>query len=422
MHFHLPRRIILQNIAYLFSGTAITQGITAVTTLIIARQLGPDSYGQYAASLVLVSFTSIIFSLGLNTWFLHEASRNPEEHNHLLGSTLAIKLLIGIPWLIVTYILAGFLDSNTFPQDIVILSALVVFFDNIFSTLLTSFKVLFKNQLTFILMLGSDLLWMIGTIVLIYLDYESILIYIFFRAIILFVSLLAAGWLASSFLHPTWNIETMKRAWKVSFPYATSEFLVLSSLRIDVLIVAFLSGKQAAGLYSPAVGIVNALFLPLGSISGVILPILSNQFAHNTKLAWETAKRAIWLFVIIGAGIAAALGFLARFTTIILGSGYGSSQDIVQILSIILLIHAIILAMTNILIATDQQGKRAIIQTAAVGLNIVLDLIVVPIAGIRGAAWVYVITEVFMLFGLTRLVIIYKTRSKEVVTHPLIRS
>ena len=116
MRLQLTRRIILGNIAYLFSGTAITQGITAVTTILIARQLGPDIYGQYAASLVLVSFTSVIFSLGLNTWLLHEASRNLQQHGGLLGSVLAIKILIGIPWLIITYLLAGFLSSSTFPQ------------------------------------------------------------------------------------------------------------------------------------------------------------------------------------------------------------------------------------------------------------------------------------------------------------------
>ena len=417
MRLQLTRRIILGNIAYLFSGTAITQGITAVTTILIARQLGPDIYGQYAASLVLVSFTSVIFSLGLNTWLLHEASRNLQQHGGLLGSVLAIKILIGIPWLIITYLLAGFLSSSTFPQEILFLSALVVLFDNIFSTLLTSFKVLFRNRITFILMMGSDLLWMIGTIGLIYQKQEAVLIYIGLRAVTLLLSLMVAGWLAWRVIHPEVNIGTIKRALKASFSYATSELLIMSSLRIDVLIVALVLGKQETGLYAPAVGIINAFFLPLSSISGVILPILSNQFAYNEMHAWKTAKRSVWIFLVLGAGIAVMMGLGARFITDILGSRYSSSQEIVQILSIILLIHALILAMTNILIATDQQGKRAIIQTATVVLSIVLDIIVVQRAGIRGAAWVYVITEIFMLGGLTVLVIKFKTRLKEVIIH-----
>jgi O-antigen/teichoic acid export membrane protein len=189
-------------------------------------------------------------------------------------------------------------------------------------------------------------------------------------------------------------------------------------MRVDVLIVAMVLGAQPAGMYAPAVGIITAMFLPLSSISGVVLPILSNQFTHNTTLAWKTAKRSIWLFLILGGASVIAVYLGARFITVILGSGYSGSQGIVQILSIILLLQALILAMTNILIATGQQGKRAIIQTAAVGLNIVLDLIVVQRAGIRGAAWVYVITEGFMLIGLTSLVISFKSRSKEVSISP----
>ena len=415
MHLQLTRRSILGNIAYLFSGTAITQGITAVTSLLIARQLGPVVYGQYAASLVILSFTSILFSLGLNTWLLHEASRNPHQHRELLGSVLALKVVIGIPWLIVTYLLADFLDPKTFPQEILFLSALVVLFDNIFFTLLTSFKVLFKNQLTLILMLGSNLLWMIGTIWLIYIDQETAPIYIGLRAITLLLSLFVACLLAWSVIHPLWSTETIKRALKASFPYATSELLIMSSLRIDVLMVALVLGPQAAGFYAPAVGIINALFLPLSSISGVILPILSNLFTHDTKLAWETAKRATWLFLILGGVTASAVSFGARFITVILGPGYSTSQEIVQILGIILLIHALILALTNILIATDQQGKRAIIQAATVIFNIILDLIVIQRSGIRGAAWVYVITEIFMLIGLSTIVIRFRVRSKEAV-------
>ena len=140
------------------------------------------------------------------------------------------------------------------------------------------------------------------------------------------MSLLVAGWFAWRLIHPEMVRNYMQRALKASFPYATSEFLMMSSLRIDILIVAFYLGDQAAGLYSPAVGMINALFLPLSAISGVILPILSNQFNHNTMLAWKSAKRAIWLFALLGAVFAIAMSFLAQFTTVLLGSSYSESS------------------------------------------------------------------------------------------------
>ena len=415
MRLQLNRRIILGNIAYVFSGTAIAQGVTALASLLIARQLGPALYGQYAASLVLVSFTSIIFSLGLNTWLLHEASRKPEKQGVLLGSVLAIKILIAIPWIIITYALAAFIDSSTFPKEIVFLCSLVVFFDNIFSTLLTSFKALFRNNVTFLLMMGSALLWMLGTVGLIYQKQESTPIYLALHAAILMVSIIVAGSLVWRVVPPKVNSRTLGWALKSSFPYATSEFLALSTLRLDVLIVALILGDQATGLYSPAVGIINALFLPLSSISWVILPILSSQFTSNNEQAWNTARRSVWFFLAAGAGMAIAMLLGARFITVVLGSSYGGSHEIVQILSIILMIHGLIMAMTNILIATDQQGKRAIIQTAAVALNIILDLAVLQRAGIRGAAWAYVVTEIFMLIGLATLVIRSKARLNKVI-------
>jgi len=92
------RSKIVNNILYLLAGSAISQGLTSVTLLITARLLGPESYGQYTSTLTLATFASVFFNLGLNTWGLHEASRNPKDSRWILGSLLSIKFVIGMLW------------------------------------------------------------------------------------------------------------------------------------------------------------------------------------------------------------------------------------------------------------------------------------------------------------------------------------
>ena len=70
-------------------------------------------------------------------------------------------------------------------------------------------------------------------------------------------------------------------------PYAASDFLAWLYMRQDILIVALMLGDYSAGIYSPAVGIVNALFLVPATIHVVIVPVLSNLFTTNVQQAWK---------------------------------------------------------------------------------------------------------------------------------------
>ena len=138
------RRIIIENIAALFSGSAIAQGLNAITLLLIARQLGPENYGQYTSSLVFATFCSIVFSLGLDLWLLHEGGKAPSKIANLVGSAFSVKLTIGLVWLVVMFIVSIFIKSSALPTDLVRISAITVFISSLYGTLLTAFKALLR--------------------------------------------------------------------------------------------------------------------------------------------------------------------------------------------------------------------------------------------------------------------------------------
>jgi len=95
---HIDRRTLITNILLLFSGSAVSQGLTALVLLLTARQIGPEQYGQYASSIVLTTFCSIFFNFGLDTWLLREGSSRPSQIGVLAGSVLGIKIGFGGVW------------------------------------------------------------------------------------------------------------------------------------------------------------------------------------------------------------------------------------------------------------------------------------------------------------------------------------
>lgn len=392
---------IVNNILYLLAGSAISQGLTSFTLLLTARLLGPQSYGQYTSTLTLATFASILFNLGLNTWGLHEASRNPKDSRWILGSLLSIKFGIGLLWCGAMFILSTYIDAEAFPKNLLRMNVLVVWIDSLFSSLLLPLKVNLRNQLTSIIMVISDVLWFCATLALVYIGIVEPLIYIEYRLFILVFSvLLTAPWIVRLYqLRP--RLETIRSALRSSFPYASSEILLVSMKRIDVLMVAVMLDSQAIGIYAPAVSILNALLLLLDSASNVMIPVLSNSFTHKIARGWHEAKRFVFFQALAGLALMGLLWAGMGLIGVILGESYSASIGILKILSPILVIHSFVTSGASIYTSTNQQSKRSAIQAVAVGLNIALNILAILAFGIIGAAVVYVVTELFLAVTFT---------------------
>ncbi len=405
------RRIIIDNITVLFSGSAIAQGLNAITLLLTARQLGPENYGQYTSSLIFATFCSIIFSLGLDLWLLYEGGKAPSKIANLVGSAFSIKLTLGMVWLVFMFIVAMFIKSSALPPNLVRISALTVYISSLYGTLLTTFKALLRNKINSMIEATTSLVRMLGTLWLITVGVLQPAYYILLQAFIFLTSLSIAFFLVYRLIGFTPSIPTMKIAVRQAPPYAASDFLAWLYMRQDILIVALLLGDYAAGIYSPAVGIVNALFLVPATVHVVIVPVLSNLFATNIHQAWKTALRAVGVLTVVGFGLFLALLFGSRYLTIILGASFADSQPILVIISIIIFLHSIIYGVAAILVATNQQVNRSVIQAIVVILNAGLNFLIIPRIGINGVAYVYILTEVVLLIGYTWFTFRYQKKN-----------
>ncbi|RPI29972.1 MAG: hypothetical protein EHM70_15065, partial [Chloroflexota bacterium] len=277
--FQLTRRNVLNNIATLFSGSAAAQGMMVITMLLMARQLGTDRYGQYASCLTLCVLTSTLFNLGMDNWLLPEGSRRASQLGELVGSTLVIKLAAGVCWLALVVMIPPLIRPLTYPRDLLLATGLAVWFDGLFATMLTAFKARLRNWATSLLEAGSDLVWLLSVLYLYFSGNERALTYAQARAAILLLTLVISVVLVMRLSSLRSRLTTVRQALRASPPFAVSEFLALAAMRVDVVIVSFTLGSAAAGLYSPAVGIVNGLFLVPTAVYMVMVPVLSNLYA-----------------------------------------------------------------------------------------------------------------------------------------------
>ena len=393
------RRLIVQNIATLFSGSLVAQGMTAVALLLTARQLSVDGYGQYAACVSLTSLASILFSLGLDLWLLREGGREPRRLSSLVGSVLGIKAALGVVWMVVLYCAAPLLRQETYPASLLRWSVVLIWIDALLATVLMSFKAGLRNREPSVLEASADAIWCGLTVVLIVLGVRQPAQFLVIRVIVSSVGLCAGLLLLQRGFGLHFDLRLARQALRGSFPFAASEFLSVVMMRADVVIVGFTLGKVATGLYSPAVGLINMAFLAPLAIHLVAVPVLSNLYQNHTKQAGKTAIRFILLAV--GAGSMLTIGFAAAapLAVYLLGSSFQGSVDILRILSLVLLFKSISLALAAIILAKGQQARRTLAQAVAAGFNILANVAIVHWLGIHGVAGVYVMTEVILMIG-----------------------
>jgi O-antigen/teichoic acid export membrane protein len=397
--FELKRSKIIGNIATLFSGSVVAQGMTAITLLLTARQLQVDGYGQYAACITLISMLSILFSLGLDNWLLREGGRAPHQAGNIAGSVLGIKGIFGPVWVIILLLLSPILNQQSFPSTLLRWSVIFIWSDTLLATCLSVFKSMLHNKVPSIIEAGADIIWFGFTILLMWFGLNQPEAFMKIRA---FVSLLALSisllFLASRFnLH--FHLHIAREALASAFPFAASDFLAMIIMRADIVIISLTIGKTATGLYSPAVGLVNMAFLVPMAIYMVMLPVLSNLYKNHPEQAQKTASRTILLSLFVGIVLTFAYFIGAPLITTLLGSSYQGSIEVLKILSWVLIFRCGSFAFTAIIVATNQQAKRTFIQVIAAITNIVLNLLVVYKYGINGVAFVYVLTEIITFFG-----------------------
>ncbi len=400
MNTPISKKHVITNILTLVSATSIGQVAIGLSLLFTARPLGIDSFGQYSACFALTKMTSIIFTLGTDTWLLRQGRRGEIPLGKLIGSNLTIKSLMGFLWLIGLFIASRFLSPKTYPTQLLFLSALATWLEASLQTMSYGFIISLKNKATAVLGLTSSLGLLFSTLVLVFTQQNEPMTYAWVRLSVAGLATLGGLFWFRKISPLSSDFHVVKLTVKNILPFTLSDALVLIYTQADITIVALLLGNQAAGLYSPASGILRAMFVIPSAVYLVMTPVISQLVAERSPRLSKTIRQTYFFLAGIGAMLWMVTSLLGPWISrLILGPKFSASGAILVILGVILFIKSCSYASTAVIVATTGQGRRVLIQALAAAVNVILNLIVIHRYGITGVAWVYVISEIILLAG-----------------------
>ncbi|RKS72073.1 O-antigen/teichoic acid export membrane protein [Actinomadura pelletieri DSM 43383] len=176
--------------------------------------------------------------------------------------------------------------------------------------------------------------------------------------------------------------------WRFTAPRAFAQICQSAFQRADIVLVAALSSPREAAIYTAATRFIVISQLVTQAVQNVMQPAVSRLMALSDKAgaqrvfavcaSWNLALAwPVHLSIAVGAPV-----YIALF-----GSDYaGDGETVTVILAMAMLVATATGARDVMLLMAGRSGLSLVNQSAALGVNLVLNVLLIPPLGIAGAA------------------------------------
>lgn len=395
-------RTIARNASWLLLATTAQKFLAFVAFTAAARIVGPDITGEYFFAVAITSTFVVIADLGLTPVVIRAIAADEQKGKRLLGAALMLKAGL-IPCAIIAAILfAIFRDASTTVFYTLLIMVLVMSADSLhllyYGTLRGKQKLryeargMFVGQVFTTIVAVSAALLGLGAPGLAF--------------ALLVASLWNLGWSWSRVqredmgsFRPT--VDDLKSVARLALPFALAGIFVKVYSYLDTMIIEAFHGVSAVGNYAVAYKVTYAFqFIPLVFIAA-LYPAMSAEFAKKDK---ESLKRvfagSLRIMAMVGAPIAAGLSAIApRFIPILYDVQFLGAVMPLTILPWVLLPIFIDFPVGSLLNATNRAHLKTAAMGAAMVVNAVMNVLLVPKYGPVGAAWAGVGSFSFLLLA-----------------------
>ena len=394
---------IARNTGILFISNIISKFFGFLYTIYMARYLGAEGFGIISFALAFTGMFAILADMGLQPLTIREIARNPELTEKYLGNVAVIKLILGIITFVLIVITINLMNYSEETVHVVYLIAFYVLinsFNNMFYSIYQGHE---KMEFVGIGNILNSSLMLLGTIIGIYLKLNVkgfAIIYLVVSIILLLYNIIISK---LKFIRQKINIDVnfWKNLLKESFPFALSGIFVAIYFWADSIMLSYMVGNRAVGIYNAAYRLVYVLLFIPAIYFTTIYPILSKMYLKSKDTLNIIYNKSLKYFAIIGLFIGLTTVFLAKeIILLIYGSEYIESSDVLKIL-----IWAIFFSfLAHATLYTLNSINRQIIYTKITGvcaiLNIILNIFAIEKLSYIGASLTTVFTEMLGFLGM----------------------
>jgi O-antigen/teichoic acid export membrane protein len=399
---HRAARDIAMQIAVRIGNLAIG----AVVTALVVRTLGETGYGEWSTTFVSIVLVGYFANFGMEGVALREAARDPEHEHEWIGAVMLLRLMMLAPVMIVSIAVIVVLHRSNAMLITGIILVVTMPFDGV-GALGMLFQLRVDNRVPMLVLTVRSLLWGAAVLV-IHLDHgHMVALAVAMTATNAVGSLVqAVAVLKLDVRLPRPSRKRVREVVRIGLPIGVAGVLVIAYAKIDQVIVFVIAGSGSAGLYGAVYNLMDqAHFVPI-SVLTTLSPVIAASWPANPERLLRTARVTAELLALTSlGGLAFTVAAAAPLVRLIFGEQFVTGAPALPVLAASFVFVSFGYLNGNLLVVLGKQRRMLRVCLWALAVNLVGNLILVPLVGYMGAAWMTLVTEVVVCVASMRVIL-----------------
>lgn len=394
----------------------------------VQNTVGLETYGTYFSLFSLSIVLSFLSDWGFTAFFNRQLAAQEENFISHTGNFLLLKLLFSFVYFIIVFVAAWF--SGVKRWDILFYVVLI----QIFTSLFVFFRAIITSQQWFradawLSVTDKSLMILVCGIFLYFPSlFGSMTIgrFLFFQAVSLAIAIIVAlSFLLRNkihfFFHKNWLPD--KALLMQILPFGIIVLMMSVHSRLDAFLLERISNQGAyeAGIYAAAYRLLDATNMACYLVASFMLPYIARKWSKKEEIN-SSILNCRHLLLMFATGITCTAIFLAPWIQRVL---YHHDDAIaVQVLQWCLpalIGYSLVHIYGTVLTATGRVADFCYINLLSIGINITLNLLLIPLLGAKGCCIAALCSQLFcgvtsMLYASQKLMIPLHFRSLLIYT------
>jgi polysaccharide transporter, PST family len=405
----LKKNIVFKNFIALVILQVINFGLPLILIPFIVQKIGLEKYGVYVTVQSLTIVFIVIVEYGFNYSATKEIStniNNPEKFSEIFSRIIWAKLILGVIsfciLLITIFTIPAFKEHST--ANLLSFSCVI----GSIATPIWFFQGIQKMQyITYVSTFGR-ILYFFVVIFYVKIPSDYIFIQMFYG-----LSLIISGLIGFWFIYRKYKLHFVRISLKAIYKELQSGWLVFISTfslasytQFNAIFLSIFWGDLVVGIYGLAEKIITVARHIVGIFSQAIYPHLCKLSVSEglEKVVHYLRKTSLLFLLVMLLGCSVAFLISDWLITLAAGTPQPESATILKILCIIPIIIMGYLPLTQILMVYEIKKVYFGVTLVAFILNILLNLTITYLFADIGAAFSFIITELFVFIAMHLIV------------------
>jgi O-antigen/teichoic acid export membrane protein len=331
----------------------------------------------------------------METVALREAARDPEHEHEWIGAVMLLRMIVLGPVIILSIIAIVVLQESRQ----MLIAGLILIITMPFSgvgALQLIFQLRVKNLVPMLVLTLRSILWAIAVVIIYFQHYDMVALAIALtltNAVGSIVQAVAA--VHASDVMPRPSRARLAPLVRSSVPIGISGVLIIAYARLDQVIVFSIAGSGAAGLYGSVYNVVDQAHFVPGAILTTLAPVMAAAWPGDRARLLRSARMTGELMAITSFGALAFASVAAsQLVRLFFGPEFLPAAPALPVLGGAFVFICFDYINGNLLLVLGKQWQFVWISVAALVVNVIGNLALVPSVGFMGAAWMTLVTEV----------------------------